>query len=348
MIPRDGSNKCRDFGRCYHQVWEEDMHRFVRFIFGLSLLACTLCGLALGQPLSPERERALNPKDTFSECDICPEMVVVPAGSFTMGSPDSEKGRNSWEGPQHVVTFARPFAVGKFEVTVDQFAAFVRDTRYDAGSNCWTFENGKVDGRSGRSWRNPGFSQDGSHPASCLSWHDAKAYVEWLSKKTEKAYRLLTEAEWEFAARAKTSPGSGPRYGFGDDDKAICANGNGLDQTAKRTIGGTGTWEFLACSDDYAYTAPAGKFSANGFGLHDMLGNVKEWTADCYREGQGYRDAPTDGSAWTLGDCHSRVLRGGSWLSYSRLLRTAFRHRSTTDGRVSDVGFRVARTFLTP
>jgi formylglycine-generating enzyme required for sulfatase activity len=325
------------------------MHRLVPFIFALSLLLCTFNVSTLAETLSPERERALNPKDSFSECDSCPGMMVVPAGSFTMGSPDSEKGRNSWEGPQHVVTFARPFAVGKFEVTVDQFAAFVRDTGYDAGSKCLTLQSREVDGRSGRSWRNPGYPQDGSHPATCLSWHDAKAYVDWLTKKTGvRGYRLLTEAEWEYAARARTTPGSGPRYGFGDDAQAICAHGNGLDQAAKRTIHGTGTWEFLACSDDHAYTAPVGKFLANGFGLHDMLGNVKEWTADCYREGQGYRDAPTDGSAWTSGDCLSRVLRGGSWLSYSRLLRAAFRHRGAADNRGNDAGVRVARTLLTP
>ena len=325
------------------------MHRFVPFISALSLLICTFSASTVAQALLPERERALNSKDSFSECDSCPEMVVVPAGSFTMGSPDSEKGRNTWEGPQHVVTFARPFAVGKFEVTVDQFAAFVRDTGYDAGSKCWTLENGKSDGRSNRSWRNPGYVQDGSHPATCLSWHDAKAYVDWLAKKTGvKGYRLLAEAEWEYAARARTTPGSGPRYGFGDDEQAICAHGNGLDQTAKRTIRGTGTWEFLACSDDYVYTAPVGKFSANGFGLHDMLGNVKEWTQDCYHAGQDYRGAPADGSAWTSGECPYRVLRGGSWLSYSRLLRAAFRHRGAADDRVNDAGVRVARTLLTP
>ena len=322
------------------------MHRFVQFIWGLSLLACTFGDLAFGQPLSTERERALNPKDTFSECDICPGMVVVPAGSFTMGSPESEEGRNSWEGPQHVVTFARPFAVGKFQVTVDQFEAFVRDTGYDAGSTCWTYENARFDSRAGRSWRNPGYSQNGSHPAACLNWYDATAYVGWLSKKTgSMGYRLLSEAEWEYAARARTVPGSGPRYGFGDDENAICAHGNGLDQTAKRELRGAGTWEFLPCSDGFATTAPVGSFSANGFGLYDILGNVREWTEDCYHDDQGYRGAPADGSAWTSGSCRFRVLRGGSWLSYARLVRVAFRwFRNAPGDRLNDVGMRVART----
>ena len=325
------------------------MHRVVSFISALSLLTCTFSASILAQALSPERERALQPKDSFNECDICPQMVVVPAGSFTMGSPESEKGRNSWEGPQHVVTFARPFAVGKFEVTVDELAAFARETGFDGDSKCWTFENGKLDSRAGRSWRNPGYVQDGSHPAACLSWDDAMAYVVWLrSKAGSNGYRLLTEAEWEYAARAETVPGSGPRFSFGNDENAMCAHGNGLDRTAKSTGGFSASLPFMACSDGYAFTAPVGRFSANGFGLYDLLGNVKEWTEDCFLDGQGYRGAPTDGSARMSGNCLSRVLRGGSWFSYARILRAAFRQKETADGRISDVGLRVARTLLAP
>jgi len=324
------------------------MPRYVAFISALSFLACAFAparGQDGVQALTPERERALKPADSFRECESCPEMVVVPAGSFTMGSPDSEKGRNSWEGPQHVVTFAQPFAVAKFEVTVDQLAAFVRETGHRMGSICWTYEDGKFDSRSGRSWRDPGFTQDGSHPATCLSWHDANAYADWLGRKTGgKGYRLLSEAEWEYAARARTTPGPGPRYAFGNDEGALCEHGDGLDQTAKRAFPGTETWMFLPCSDGHATTAPAGKYAANTFGLYDMQGNVKEWTQDCYQEGKGYRGAPTDGSAWTSGSCRSRVLRGGSWLSYARLLRVAFRFTGTPGERLSDVGMRVART----
>lgn len=321
------------------------MHRFVLFISALSLLACACGAPALAQ----DGAQALKPADSFRECDGCPEMVVVPAGSFTMGSPESEKGRNSWEGPQRVVTIARPFAVGKLEVTVDQLAAFVRETGYDAGSRCWTYEDATFDMRSDRSWRNPGFSQDGSHPATCLSWDDAKAYTGWLATKTgSKGYRLLSEAEWEYAARARIKPGSGPRYSFGNDEKEICAHADGLDQTAKKAFPGTDTWTFLPCSDGYAATAPVGKFAANGFGLYDMQGNVKEWTLDCYQEGLGYRGAPTDGSAWTSSDCRFRVLRGGSWLSNARQLRVAFRFTGAPGERRNDVGIRVARTLLAP
>jgi formylglycine-generating enzyme required for sulfatase activity len=319
-------------------------------------LICTLIAFGLAvpaaadQPLSPERERALKSADSFRECDRCPEMVVVPTGSYTMGSPESEKGRNSWEGPTRVVNFNRPFAVGKFEVTVDQFAAFIRDAAYKAGATCWTFEGGSFDGRSGRGWHDPGHPQAGSHAAACLSWRDAKAYTEWLGRKTgSKGYRLLTEAEWEYAARARTTPGPAPRFSFGDDENAICAHGNALDQTAKGTLpGAAGKWEFVGCSDGHAYTSPVGGFAANRFGLHDMHGNVKEWIEDCFHEGQGYRGAPADGSAWAAGDCRIRVQRGGSWLSYARLLRAAMRFRGGADDRASDIGVRVARTLSVP
>ena len=317
-----------------------------RFVAPISLvLLCAVDALVWAQPLAPAHERGLAPAEGFRECERCPEMLVVPAGSFMMGSPESEKGRNSWEGPQRMVTFGRPFAVGKFEVTVDQFAEFVRETGYDSGSTCWTFENGTFDGRTGRSWRNPGYSQTGSHPAACLSWRDAKGYVEWLARKTgDKGYRLLAEAEWEYAARARPMPAEAPRFPFGDDENALCSHGNVLDQTAKKLPGTTMRWDFLSCRDDYAEAAPIGRFQPNAFGLYDMLGNVKEWTQDCFHDGQGFRGAPTDGSAWTSGSCRAHVLRGGSWLSYARLLRAAVRFRGGPDDRVSDVGFRVAKT----
>ena len=326
------------------------MQRFIPFIAALALLICGAGAPASGQPLTPERERTLAAGESFKECDACPEMIVLPAGSFTMGSPESEGGRNSWEGPQHVVAFAKPFAVGKFEVTVDQFAAFVAETGYDAGSVCWTYEGNKFDDRFDRSWRNPGYSQEGSHPAACLNWDDAKAYVDWLAKKTGGSYRLLSEAEWEYAARAMKTPGRGPRYGFGDEEKAICVHGNGLDQTAKLDIRGSGTstWSFLPCSDGYTLAAPVGRFAANAFGLYDTLGNVREWTEDCYHDDQGYRGAPSDGSPWVSGSCRNRVLRGGSWLAYARLLRVAFRFKSAPGNRLNDVGVRVARTLLAP
>jgi formylglycine-generating enzyme required for sulfatase activity len=275
------------------------------------------------RPLSAAEECALKPKDVFRECDNCPEMIVVPAGSFTMGSPINEAERSGEEGPQHRVTISRPFAVGKFTVTVDQFADFVKATGHDTGSMCDTFEAGKWEERSDRSFRNPGFSQTGSQPAVCLNWNDAEAYVEWLSKKTGKAYRLLTEAEWEYAARAGTST----RYFWGDE----IGSGNA-------DCGGCGSqWN--------GKPAPVGSFKPNTFGLYDMHGNAWQWVEDCHHD--RYDGAPSDGSAWTNGDCSHRVVRGGSWGAAAMFLRAASRSGDATDFRVSGLGFRLGRT-LTP
>jgi formylglycine-generating enzyme required for sulfatase activity len=311
-------------------------------------------------PLSSTEECALKPGDAFKECIQCPEMMVVPAGAFTMGSPESEHDRDEDEGPLHQVTFVRPFAVGRFHVTVDQFAAFVAETRYDTGSKCQTFEGGENKERAGRSWRTPGFTQRGSHPAVCLNFSDAKAYADWLARKTSKAYRVVTEAEWEYAARARTQPGSYPRYWFGNEETDLCRYGNVADQTAKNTIPGAKAWTAAPCSDGYAYTSPVGSFAANPFGLYDMLGNASQWTGDCYHD--GYAGAPSDGSAWTPGArfgrmmiavggsgpvCGLRPVRGGSWYNFPKNLRAAVRIWADPDDRVHYVGFRVART-LTP
>jgi formylglycine-generating enzyme required for sulfatase activity len=296
-------------------------------------------------PLSEGEECALRPGDVFKDCNRCPEMVVVPAGAFTMGSPESEKDRDKEESPQHEVTFTRQFAVGRFHVTVDQFAAFVAETGYDTGSKCQTFEGGKLEERQGRSWRAPGFVQRGSYPAVCLNWNDAKAYADWLARKTGKAYRLLTEAEWEYAARARTQPGTYPRYWFGNEEADLCRYGNIADQTAKRVIAGAKVWTAAPCSDAYAYTAPVGIFAANPFGLHDMLGNALQWTGDCSHD--DYAGAPPDGSAWVSGDCRIRPARGGSWYNFPKNLRAAARIWANANYRLNYLGFRLART-LTP
>ncbi len=299
-----------------------------------------------GEPLTATQERALKPKDTFKECVHCPEMVVVPAGSVRMGSPANEKDRKSDEGPQHVVSFGRPFAVGRFHVTVDQFAAFVAATGYDAASSCRTLEDGKYSETSGRSWRNPGFQQDGLHPAVCLRWNDAKAYVDWLAQTTGKGYRLLTEAEWEYAARGRTSVGSYPRYSFGNNEETLCRYGNGADQAAISAGWRGGGWAISSCYDGYAYTAPVGSFKANSFDLHDMQGNAWQWTEDCYHD--SYQGAPKNGSAWITDDCSRRVLRGGSWSSDPVDLRTGYRLKALTGFGNNDYGFRVARTLAAP
>jgi formylglycine-generating enzyme required for sulfatase activity len=280
-----------------------------------------------GAPLNAAQERELKPKDSFKECADCPEMVVVPAGSFTMGSLPGEKGRvSNDESPQHLVTIGRAFAVGKFHVTRDQFASFVQKTGYAASTTC------------GGGWRDPDFVQEGTHPVVCVNWDDAKAYVDWAAKETGKPYRLLSEAEWEYAARGRTSPGEYPRFWFGDDEREICRYGNFGDR-----------WKFAPCNDGYDHTSPVGHYEPNAFGLYDMAGNAQQWTADCYHH--SYDGSPVDGSAWTSESCdYGRVVRGGSWGTvFPRELRAASRGGCACGITVgnADIGFRLART-LTP
>ena len=248
------------------------------------------------------------PVTVFRDCPECPEMVVVPAGSFTMGSPSSEKGRDDNEGPVHRVRIPVPFAVGKYEVTFAEWDACV------SAGGCGGYRP------KDRGWGR------GRRPVIFASWKDAKAYVGWLSEKTGKEYRLLSESEWEFAARAGTTT----RYSWG----------NAIIGRNRANCRGCGSrWDFKE-------TAPVGSFAANGFGLHDMHGNVYEWVEDCWNG--SYAGAPSDGSAWESGDCSQRVLRGGSWYRLPRYLRAASRGWGDTGFRyyVSG-GFRVART-LTP
>jgi formylglycine-generating enzyme required for sulfatase activity len=273
-------------------------------------------------------EGRLPPGAVFRDCAECPEMIVIPAGKSLIGSADSEVGRLPNEGPLHEVTIAQPFAVSKFEVTVGQYSRFVRGSGYRTNTECvvWTGARGGeyVDGKS---WQDPNFAQTDDHPVVCISWTDADEYVAWLRKTTGKPYRLLSEAEWEHAARA----GSRTRYSFGDDEKESCAYANVPDQTAKDTLIGS-PWKYVECNDGYGVqTSPVGSFKANAFGLHDMHGNVWEWTQDCYHD--SFIGAPTDGSAWTAGDCRQRTVRGGSLSAPVQNSRSASRYKGALEGR---------------
>lgn len=270
----------------------------------------------------------------FRDCPSCPEMVVIPAGSFVMGSPESEDGRADDEGPMHRVKVAS-FALGKTEITRGQFAAFVKKTNYNSGDKCLTLEGGKVEERSG-GWRELHYSQGDNYPIGCINWNDAQAYTQWLSRKTGKQYRLPTEAEWEYAARGNTSTA---RY-WGENPDEACAYANTADKTAQAQIQGASSWTVHQCSDSFVYTAPVGSFKANAFGLNDMLGNAWEWTADSYHN--SYAAAPADGSAWQ-GDGVKRVLRGGSWNNGPRNVRAAVRNGYKPALRFSFFGFRLAR-----
>ena len=274
--------------------------------------------------------------DVFKDCITCPEMVVVPAGSFMMGSPPGEEDRRYHEGPQHRVTIAEPFAVGKYEVTRGEYAVFVRETGHVDWNFCFAYEGGGWKFRMGHGWRDPGFVQGEEHPVVCVSWHDAREYVRWLSRKTGESYRLLSESEWEYVARGGTRTA---RY-WGEREEEQCRHANAADLTAKRY---NDDWDWVvSCDDGYYQTAPVGSFTKNGFGLHDVLGNVYEWTQDCWND--SYTGALEDGRAWETGNCDERVLRGGSWFNSPWYLRAANRIWNLTGLRSYDFGFRVART----
>lgn len=252
---------------------------------------------------------------TFKDCPLCPEMVVVPGGGFIMGAVEKEEGFAANEAPKHRVSFARPFAVSKFEVIFDEWDACV------AGAGC-----------GGYVPKDEGWGR-GRRPVINVSWADAQDYVRWLSAKTGRIYRLLTEAEWEYSARA----GSTSRFFFGDRESELCRFANGADANAHIPEARN-----MTCKDGFGdMTSPAGTFPANAFGLHDMSGNVWEWVEDCWHE--NYNGAPVQGSSWASGTCDRQVLRGGSWHVLPRGLRSAFRAAAKREYRDDDAGFRVAR-----
>ncbi len=253
--------------------------------------------------------------DTFKDCDVCPEMVVIPAGQFIMGSPANEEGRYDREGPQHRVTIGQPFAVGKYEIMFQEWDACVAD----GGCNGYRPDD--------EGWGR------GNRPVIHVSWDHAQTYLGWLSRKSGAEYRLLSEAEWEYAARAGTTT----PFHFGPTINTDQANFDG-----HYFIYGGGIFDSGPKGVDRRKTLPVGGFPSNAFGLHDMHGNIWEWIEDCWNG--SYSGAPNDGSAWTKGECEKRVIRGGSFDVTPKYVRAAYRGSGGTIGRDYDGGFRVART----
>jgi formylglycine-generating enzyme len=286
-------------------------------------------------------------QQTNRDCPTCPEMVVIPPGSFTMGVPPGEEEREAvpeqFRGrslPQHRVTIQYSFSLSRHEVTRVQFSAFVQATGHMTGTSCRTLGDDKrFTDTPGRDWRNPGFLQTPNDPVVCVSWNDALAYVTWLKRTTGKEYRLPSEAEWEYAARAGSTTA---RY-WGDGRDNACLYGNVSDLTlARRNNLEKQPQFFFPCPDEHLYTAPVGQFRPNAFGLFDMLGNAMEWVGDCWKV--NYNGAPTNGSYWAAsGDCSSRVVRGGSWNDGPRVLRAGFRIDFAAGYRSHNLGFRVVR-----
>jgi len=298
----------------------------------MRLVGALLFFLALAAPTLADAQE--HPDREFRECAECPVMVGIPAGTFVMGSPRTEPGRFDSEGPQHRVS-VRAFALGKYPVTSEEFLIFLRATGYQPLP---------CNPVLGLVWHSPGHGlayppgwvEPPRTPAVCLSWRDAHAYIAWLNTKARSRtltasgsadgpYRLASEAEWEYAARAGTTTA---RW-WGDAIGVDHANCNGCGSQ----------W-------DGREIAPVGSFPANPFGLYEMLGNAWQWTEDCWHE--SYTGAPTDGSPWLTGDCAKRVLRGGSWSNVAVFIRSAARSHGDAEGHDFDysiyAGIRVART----
>ncbi len=281
-------------------------------------MLCVILLPALLAAIPVRAQDAPEPGSVFRDCETCPEMVVIPAGKYGFGSPPNEFGSPYNEGYILDVEFARPFALGKYEVTFEQWEACVRD------GGCKPVDGDRPQG--------------GQYPVINVSWHDAADYAEWLAAKTGKPYRLPSEQEWEYVAQAGTKR---ERF-FGIPREQTCRFGNVYDITAN-DVHDFG-WAWLPCSDGYAGLAPVGRFQANAFGVHDMLGNVWEWVEDCLNPNWRFSKVVPDGSAFTGGDCDQRAYRGGSWLANQPYyLRTGERYKYSK-ARYDDLGFRVARS----
>jgi formylglycine-generating enzyme required for sulfatase activity len=257
-----------------------------------------------------------------------PEMVLIPAGSFVMGISAEETKRedasamvDDWARPQHKVTIARPFYMCKYPVTRGAFRAFARSADFLEDD-----------------WREPRFKQTDQHPVVNVSHKDAVAYAAWLSRATGKDYRLPSEAEWEYAARAGTTTA---RF-WGEGRAEACRYANVADETRRRANKDEpSARKYFGCDDGSENTSPVGSFQPNGFGLYDMLGNVGEWTADWWNE--SYHGAPEDGSAWTAGDSGRRIVRGGSFAGFPETVRAGCRSSLGRGDRYDILGFRLAR-----
>ena len=268
----------------------------------------------------------------FKDHEYGPEMVVVPSGPFTMGSPESEPEREGWqegtESPQHEARIRQGFAVGRHTVTRGQFAAFVNATNHKV-EGAHVRKGGKWEPDPTASWRNPGFAQDDGYPVVCVNWDDAKAYAAWLRRETDKPYRLLSEAEWEYCCRAGTTT----PFWWGTSISPAHANYDG--NHVYKGGGSKGEWR--------QRTVPVSSFETNPWGLYQVHGNVWEWCEDTWHD--TYDRAHSDGSPWLQGgDGGRRVVRGGSWFDLPWRLRSANRYWCTTGDRYSNLGLRVART----
>jgi len=303
----------------------------------------------LGIALSSCATQEAAPQAEFSDCGNCPTMRALPAGSFLMGTAEADRlidprtGKPATnDGPQHRVDITAPFAIGKYEVTVGEFAEFVAATNYETVDRCMEFSKpGSFTISKTTDWGNTGFAQSPDQPVVCVSWFDAAAYAQWLAELTGRPYRLPTEAEWEYAARA----GATTPYFWGDDESVACDFANvrstGADTISKRQVEADKLG--FPCDDGAVHSSPVGSYKPNNFGLYDVQGNAWEWVADCNHK--DYTGAPTDGSAWLEEagkECRFGIIRGGSFLNLVERSSVTVRAGRPRSGGATNMGFRVA------
>ncbi len=283
--------------------------------------------------------------ESFSDCDQCPAMVVVPAGSGVIGSSPDSAARRAQERPRQQVRIGQPFAMARTEVTLGQYRAFVAATGHRTVPpvrdgkpllGCNYFDGAGYGFVARHSWEDPGFPQHEDDPVVCVSWRDADSYARWLSEQTGRRYRVPSAVEFEYALRA----GAATPWFWGSDPDRACEFANIADQAFGRVFPERPRF---ACNDRYVYSAPVGRFKPNDFGLYDMIGNAWEWTNDCWHD--ELSNAPLDGSAWLEangGDCDARTPKGGGWISGAGWARAAVRSKDGADYRSFMLGFRVA------
>jgi formylglycine-generating enzyme required for sulfatase activity len=282
---------------------------------------------------------------SFRDCDTCPVMIVVPAGSFVMGAPTGleneipwerqvDGARLMWESPEVPVTFRSSFALGKFEITRDQFAAFVRETGFVTKPGCVVWAGG-FNRTPDKSWSDPGIAQTGDHPVACIDRTEAEAYAAWLSRKTGRRYYIPAEAQLEYASRA----GARTLYPWGDKVEDVCRYANVADATLAAKHTGRAA---VSCTDGHLYTAPVGSFAANPWGFHDLTGNVWEWGADCWYPSHIHKTQ--DGGPAAKGYCEEAPLRGGAYGTGPMFLRSSSRGGpdEISGTHQSWIGFRLA------
>tara|TARA_B110000438_G_scaffold55402_1_gene55455 strand:+ start:2006 stop:3001 length:996 start_codon:yes stop_codon:yes gene_type:complete len=293
-------------------------------------------------------------QDLIQDCDYCPKMIVIESGNFIKGSPLSDQGSRDDERPQHQVDIDYSFAVGQYEVTRIEYEKFVQSTGQDSSGGCYGATEDGIKLGIGLNWYDPGYPITDNHPVVCVSWNEAIAYTQWLSQETGETYRLLSESEWEYSARAGTTT---IRFWGDIDEGCDYANGADLDITPEsflEEMKGRGSkivlpedWVVADCHDGYEFSAPVGSFIPNDFEVYDVLGNVAEWVDDCWES--SYENAPRDGSARLKGDCDRPILRGASYYDMPLYLRSSNHYgfqsnqSENKDTRYINFGFRVLR-----